>query len=102
MRLDYVTERSYSAPPEPTTSRALRRTASQTLEQQADDMNDLMGMFRLFDASQKGYIEASQIRQVLSALSNKSTQDEMIGAEELGQLLRDAHLEQDRKIHFQG
>lgn len=71
-------------------------------EIKCEELNDLLdGAFHLFDSSRKGYIESSELRQVLCVLKS-CIQEELISEEDLEQMIQDAHLEQDRKVSFEG
>lgn len=61
-----------------------------------EEEEELVNAFHVFDADGKGYIEASELRDLLKNMDDKMTE------KELQDLLRYTHLDQDRKISFLG
>ncbi|XP_031554587.1 calmodulin-A-like [Actinia tenebrosa] len=59
-----------------------------------EEEEELVNAFHVFDADGKGYIEASELRELLKNMDDKITE------KELRDLLRFTHLDEDRKISF--
>ena len=61
-----------------------------------DDQSELQEAFQVFDTDGNGYISASELKQVMSNLGENMTD------EEINEMLREADLDGDGQISFQG
>ena len=62
-----------------------------------EDQLDLINAFHVFDRENKGYFEASELRDIFH-----NRLEDKISERELNDLLRFTRLDQDRRIRFTG
>jgi calmodulin len=61
-----------------------------------DDEIELRESFRVFDKNGDGYITASELRQVMLTLGEKLTDDEV------NEMIREADVDGDGKVNYEG